>query len=210
MTGPGPTKTRILLLALAGVLAATPALAHHPMGGTTPATLMEGLLSGFGHPVIGIDHLAALLAVGLIAARFGRAFALPAAWLVAMVAGVGLHLAAIDLPIAETLVALSVVALGVVAAVRPTLPLATAAGLFAVAGLIHGHVLAEMIVGAEATPLAAYLAGLVAVQGAIMAGVALLAQRLWAGVTQVAPAQLRMAGVAVAVVGTGFLVAGLA
>jgi urease accessory protein len=209
MTGPGSTKTRILLIS-AGVLAATPALAHHPLGGTTPATLMEGLLSGFGHPVIGMDHLAALLAVGLIAARFGRAFTLPGAWLLAMAAGVGLHLAAIDLPLGEALVALSVVALGVVAAVRPNLPLAAAASLFAVAGLIHGHALAEMIVGAETTPLAAYLAGLVAVQGAIMAGVSLAAQRLWAGVAQVAPAQLRMAGAAVAVVGAGFLGTGLA
>lgn len=209
MTAPGPSKTRILLV-LAGVLAATPALAHHPMGGATPSTFMEGLLSGVGHPIIGMDHLAALLAGGLIAARFGRAFTLPAAWLVAMVAGVGLHLAAVDLPLAETLVALSVVALGVVAAVRPTLPLAAAASLFAVAGLIHGHVLAEMIIGAETTPLAAYLAGLALVQGAVMAGVALAAQRLWAGVTLAAPAQLRMAGMAVAVVGSGFLVAGLA
>ncbi|MGJ3264756.1 MAG: HupE/UreJ family protein [Salinarimonas sp.] len=209
MTGPSTPTLRFLLVS-AGLLAAAPALAHHPMGGATPSTFMEGLLSGFGHPVIGFDHLAALLAVGLIAARFGRAFSLPAAWLLAMVAGVGLHLAAVDLPLGEVLVALSVVGLGVVAALRPTLPLAAAASLFALAGLIHGHALAEMIIGAETTPLAAYLAGLVVVQGAIMAGVSLVAQRLWAGVTRAAPAQLRMAGVAVAVVGSGFLVTGLA
>ncbi|WP_052341385.1 HupE/UreJ family protein [Salinarimonas rosea] len=209
MTGRSTFETRILLIA-AGLLAATPALAHHPMGGTTPSTFTEGLLSGFGHPIIGVDHLAALLAVGLISARFGRAFTLPGAWLLAMVAGVGLHVAAVDLPLGEVLVALSVVGLGVVAALRPTLPLAAAASLFALAGLIHGHALAEMIIGAETTPLAAYLAGLVAVQGAIMVGVSLVAQPLWAGVTLAAPTQLRMAGVAVAVVGAGFLVTGLA
>lgn len=208
MTGSNTLKTRFLLAA-GGLLAATPALAHHPLGGTTPASFVEGLLSGLGHPIVGVDHLAALVAVGLIAARFGRAFTLPAAWLAAMVAGVAIHLAAIDLPLGESLVALSVVALGVVAAIRPNLPLAAAAGLFAVAGLIHGHALAEMIIGAEPTPLAAYLAGLVVVQGAIMAAIALAAQRLWAGVTTAAPAQLRMAGAAVAAIGLVVLTVGL-
>ncbi|MGP9819536.1 HupE/UreJ family protein [Salinarimonas sp. NSM] len=208
MTGRSTPKTRILLIA-AGLLAATPALAHHPMGGTTPATFTEGLLSGFGHPIIGIDHLAALLAVGLISARFGRAFTLPAAWLLAMVAGVGIHAAAVDLPLGEALVSLSLVALGLVAALRPTLPLAAAATLFAIAGLIHGHVLAETIIGAETTPLAAYLGGLVVVQGAIMAGVSLAAQRIWAGIAATPPAAARLAGLAVALVGAGFLATNL-
>lgn len=197
------------LAVLAGAIAAAcPALAHHPMGGTTPTTFVDGLLSGFGHPIIGLDHLAALLAVGLISARFGRAFTLPGAWLLAMVAGVGIHAAAIDLPLGETLVALSVLALGIAAAIRPTLPLAAAAALFAVAGLIHGHVLAETIIGAETTPLAAYLAGLVVVQGAVMAGVSLVGQRLMAGVSA-APMRMRAAGVAVALVGATFLTLGV-
>ncbi|PKO63289.1 MAG: urease accessory protein UreJ, partial [Betaproteobacteria bacterium HGW-Betaproteobacteria-17] len=40
------------------LVASTSALAHHPMGGMTPQTLSQGLLSGLGHPVIGLDHLA--------------------------------------------------------------------------------------------------------------------------------------------------------
>ena len=51
-----------LSLAFAFSLAALPALAHHPMGGTTPTTFMQGLLSGIGHPILGLDHLAALIA----------------------------------------------------------------------------------------------------------------------------------------------------
>ncbi len=43
-------------------------MAHHLIGGKTPANFWEDLLSGTGHPIVGIDHLAFLVAVGLIAA----------------------------------------------------------------------------------------------------------------------------------------------
>jgi urease accessory protein len=47
----------ILIGALVVVcLLAEPAFAHHPMGGLTPATFADGLLSGLGHPVIGLDQ----------------------------------------------------------------------------------------------------------------------------------------------------------
>ena len=61
------------------VLSVTPAFAHHVMGGRTPATFAEGILSGLGHPIIGVDHFAAVVAVGCLAAahraawRFARA-----------------------------------------------------------------------------------------------------------------------------------------
>ena len=44
------------------------AFAHHPLGGMIPQNFMQGFLSGIGHPVIGFDHLAFVVAVGLIAA----------------------------------------------------------------------------------------------------------------------------------------------
>src|SRR4051812_36434139 len=118
MTAPILPKTRLLALTLAGLVAATPALAHHVMDGQTPSTFVQGLLSGLGHPVIGFDHLAALIGVGLVASRFARGLALPAFWVVAMAAGVGLHLASADLPHAELLVALSVVIIGIAATLR--------------------------------------------------------------------------------------------
>ncbi|MGD1951584.1 MAG: HupE/UreJ family protein [Leptolyngbyaceae cyanobacterium] len=49
-----------------------PALAHHPMGGKTPSSFIEGFLSGVGHPVIGLDHLIFVIASGLLAAAMGR------------------------------------------------------------------------------------------------------------------------------------------
>ncbi|MEM6866945.1 MAG: HupE/UreJ family protein [Cyanobacteria bacterium P01_C01_bin.121] len=47
---------------------APPALAYHPFGGNVPGTIWTSLLSGIGHPVIGLDHLAFVIAVSLMAA----------------------------------------------------------------------------------------------------------------------------------------------
>ena len=204
MPVPALPKT-LLALALGGLVAATPALAHHPMGGATPATFIQGLLSGFGHPVIGLDHLAALVGVGLVSSRFARGFALPAFWIVAMAAGVGLHLASADLPLTEVLVALSVVAIGIAATVRSTLPYAVVALLFAAGGAMHGYALGETIVGAEATPVAAYLVGLVAIQVALTTGIAFAARRLLVGSFLAPSLRLRIAGLAVVATGVAAL-----
>ena len=45
---------------LAMPFAIEPAFAHHVVGGKMPVTFMDGLLSGLGHPIIGLDHLAAI------------------------------------------------------------------------------------------------------------------------------------------------------
>ncbi|KAA2242303.1 HupE/UreJ family protein [Salinarimonas soli] len=197
--------TRLLTLSVAGLLAATPAFAHHPTGGQLPTTVVQGFLSGLGHPLIGLDHFAALIGVGLLAARFPRGLALPFVWVAAMAMGTGLHAAGIGLPFAEVLVALAVVAIGLAAARQVTLPLGATALLFAVGGLTHGHALAESIIGARTGPLTAYLVGLVLIQAAVATGVALAARRI-AGATPVAAHdRLRFAGFGVAATGLGAL-----
>ena len=144
-----------------------PAFAHHPMGGTTPVTFLQGLLSGIGHPVIGLDHLAAIVGAGLLVALAQRGVAPLLAFSTALIAGVGLHLSGVDLPISELLVGLSTVAIGVLVLLRQSMRPAAAASLFAVVGLLHGYALGESIVGAEPAPLFAYLAGLLIIQTAI-------------------------------------------
>src|SRR5215204_274632 len=165
------------------ILAATGAgaEAHHVMGGTTPRTLAQGLLSGLAHPVIGLDHLAFTVAAGLLAARLApplaQAALMPLAFLAAGAVGASLHLAGVDLPGTEIAVALSVLALAGLILSGRTLPALRLAALFAAAGLFHGHALAESIVGAEPAPLAAYFFGLVAVQYAIALAAMLAAPR---------------------------------
>jgi urease accessory protein len=155
-----------------GVLAITmmiaePAWAHHVMGGKLPQTFLQGLMSGFGHPVIGFDHLAAIVGVGILAALAGRSAAVVLAFSVAVMAGVGLHLAKIDLPASELFVGLTTLLIGALVIARQSMGAGVAALLFAIAGLVHGYALGESIVGAEPSPLMAYLLGLLVIQTAI-------------------------------------------
>ena len=153
-----------LLLSMA---ATAPAFAHHPMGGETPQTFMNGLLSGLGHPIIGLDHLAAVVGVGILAGLAARGIVPVLAFSAAVIAGVVVHLAGIGLPAGEFLVGLSTLVIGGLVILRSKLSPALAVALFALAGLVHGHALGEAIVGAEPTPVAAYLAGLFVVQSAL-------------------------------------------
>ena len=88
-------------LPLAAVFLSSPAFAHHAMGGEVPQTLFQGLLSGLAHPVIGIDHLAFIVLVGIAAAASGRVLAAPLAFIAATLAGTAIHLAGVGLPLAE-------------------------------------------------------------------------------------------------------------
>jgi urease accessory protein len=157
---------RLGVLAIMMVIA-QPAWAHHPMGGKLPQTFLQGLLSGFGHPVIGIDHLAAIVGVGILAALVGRSAAVVLAFSVSVIAGVGLHLSGVDLPASELFVGLTTLLIGALVILRQSMSAGRALLLFALAGLVHGYALGESIVGAEASPLVAYLLGLLIMQTAI-------------------------------------------
>jgi len=158
---------RLGVLAITMMVVAEPAWAHHVMGGKLPQTFLQGLLSGFGHPVIGFDHLAAIVGVGILAALAGRSAAVVLAFSVAVIAGVGLHLAKVDLPASELFVGLTTLLIGALVIARQAMGAGAAALLFAIAGLVHGYALGESIVGAEASPLMAYLLGLLVIQTAI-------------------------------------------
>ena len=176
-------------------LSHVPALAHHLMGGRTPATFTEGMLSGLGHPVIGLDHFAAVIAVGCLAAAHRSASALVFAFVAAMMAGVALHLHGATVHGAEILVALTVLMLGVFMVSRRHMPVGSALVLFAAVGIIHGYALGESIYGAEQTPLYAYLFWLAIIQGAIALAAAYLARSLVLGSSAVTPLRLMGAGI---------------
>lgn len=159
-------------ISLAGLAAlattfATSAFAHHPLDGKTPSTLAEGLLSGVGHPIIGADHLAFVIAVGIAAALAGSRFISPLAFIAATLAGTALHLGAVNLPVVELMIAGSLVVLGAVVFIGRKVPVAALACVFAIAGLFHGFAYGEAIFGAESTPLIAYLTGFGITQYAI-------------------------------------------
>ena len=189
---------RLGMLAIV-MMIAEPAWAHHPMGGTLPQTFLQGLLSGFGHPVIGVDHLAAIVGVGILAAIAGRSAAVVLAFSVAVIAGVGLHLTKVDLPASELFVGLTTLLIGGLVIARQSMGAGLALPLFAVAGLVHGYALGESIVGAEASPLIADLLGLLIIQSAI--GVSVYAAVRSLARWPAHAAGLTVAGVLVAIAG---------
>jgi urease accessory protein len=205
-----PAATRTFQLAGLGLvgmlLSIQPALAHHAMENQVPANWAEGLLSGLAHPVIGLDHLAFVVAIGLLAAITQQGMAPILAFLGTAALGTGIHLLGFDLPMPEILIALSVLALGVMLAFSQKLPLPAFLGFAALAGLFHGYAYGESIVGAEATPIAAYLIGFTLIQLVI----ALIAKVAGEGAMQAAPLWSRLSGGAVGLVGVVFLIQAIA
>jgi urease accessory protein len=189
-------STSLGLALLTVALTAEPAMAHHVMGGRMPASFTDGLLSGLGHPIIGLDHLAAVVAVGCLAATHRAAPALAIGFVLAMMAGVAAHVQGASVPGAEILVALSVIALGAAMLRRRQMPAGAALMLFAIAGLLHGYALGESIAGAEQTPLTAYLLGLAVIQIAVALAAMSVAQAIAKKSADLSPLRLVGAGIA--------------
>jgi urease accessory protein len=191
--------------ALAALLSlyTTSAFAHHVMGGATPSTFAEGLLSGLGHPIIGADHLAFLLAIGIVVGIGNLNLALPALFVIASAVGVMLHVNGINLPWVELIVAGSVLFAGVLIVRGRALSVWWWMALFTVAGLFHGYAFGESIVGAERAPLQAYLVGLVLIQSVLTLGIALFVRWRGGGMSQLAP---RLVGAAIVGVGLTTLI----
>jgi urease accessory protein len=191
----------LLVAGIALFLMSSPALAHHPTGGVTPQTFLHGLLSGIGHPVIGLDHLVFILAAGAIAASFARGYLMPLAFMASGAAGAWLHWNGVSVPGAELAIAISVLGLGLVLLIGPKLHAATVAAIFAVSGFFHGFALFESIIGAEMAPLGAYLVGLMISQYGVALLSLLATRQLAARFGDKASLLMRAAGAAFAMFG---------
>lgn len=168
-------------IAAAFALAATPALAHHPLAGAPMETFTHGLLSGVGHPLLGFDHLFFIIAVGIAAALTGRLLTAPLGYLAGMLGGCALVLANVGLPAVELVIALSLVVAGGLLMTGRTLGAPLVMGLFGVLGLFHGWAFGGSITGVEGAlanaVIVGYFLGLAAIQWlvAVIAGKAILA-----------------------------------
>lgn len=122
-------------LAVALLLVALPAWAHE--GGGQAA----GFLSGMLHPVSGLDHVLAMVAVGLWGAQLGAPaiWLLPVAFPLVMAFGGFLGLMGVPVPGVELGIALSAVLLGVMVATQSRPPLGVAIALVGFFAVFHGH-----------------------------------------------------------------------
>jgi urease accessory protein len=100
-----------------------------------------GMLAGFLHPLLGLDHLLAMVAVGMLSAQLGgRAiWTVPAVFVACMAAGGLLGMLGIPLPAIEFGISLSVILLGVAIAANRRVPIALAMFFVGLFGLFHGH-----------------------------------------------------------------------
>ena len=184
------------LLLLTLCLLPWPAEAHQEKG------TVWGFTSGFIHPLTGLDHITAMVAVGLWGAFLGAPamWVLPVVFPLVMAFGGALGVLGVPLPGVETGIALSSVILGVCVALGARPPLWVAALIVGTFAIFHGHAHgAEMPKAANAMT---YAIGFVIATGLLhLTGIAfgLLVRWPWG------KKLVRLGGVAIALVGFGFL-----
>lgn len=192
------TLIKASLLAAGGMAVAGAAQAHTGVGATA------GFAAGVTHPIFGLDHLLAMVAVGLWAGlQGGRAlWAVPAAFVGAMVLGGAFAMTGGAIPAVEIGIAGSVLALGALVAWNPRLHTGVAMAIVAGFAVFHGH--------AHGTEMPAAASGLVYGLGFALATAALHGAGIGLGhlVNKAAGAQaLRFGGAAVAGAGAMMLFA---
>lgn len=178
-----------------------------PAGAHTGVGTAFSFQSGFLHPLGGVDHLLAMIAVGLLAAQLGgRALWLvPGAFVSMMVAGAIAGFAGIEIPGVEFGIVISIVAIALPVAFALGMPAALAmayVGFFAIFhGFAHG---AELPVDADAAPYIAGFALATALIHAAGVGVGLgggrISMRQGRSVTRIAGGLIAIAGIGIAVV----------
>ncbi|BAZ44844.1 putative hydrogenase accessory protein HupE/UreJ protein [Chondrocystis sp. NIES-4102] len=194
----------VVLILVTLVANISPALAHHGMGGKLPSTTMEGLLSGLAHPVIGIDHLAFVVGVGLLASLGKRMGIMIPLFIFSTAMGTIIHLQNINLPIVEIVVAASVLSVGIFLAQVYRANLSYLVLLSAIAGIFHGYAYGESIIGAQTSAVGAYLLGFCLMQLVISAIAFYVGKRvIQNSVTTQSP--LSLAGLIITGVGLAFL-----
>jgi urease accessory protein len=183
----------------AGTLMLLPVTAWAHVGGSD-----SGLFSGLIHPVFGLDHLLAMVSVGVVSSQLGgkNIWRVPAAFVGAMTVGGMLGILRFSLPFAELAITASVIVLGaaVVLAHRDMSPWPIT-GLALFFGILHGHAHGIEIPRAVSPPL--YTLGFLIstsvlhVSGVLIGEMATLQAWLGKG--------LRLTGGAVAISGAAFL-----
>ena len=185
------------LLTLLTLLVIAPVAGAHEGGGVA-----GGFYSGFVHPMLGWDHVAAMVAVGLWGAFLGNPaiWVLPIVFPMVMAVGGALGVAGVPLPAVETGIATSAVVLGLMVALAARPPLWVAALIVAVFAIFHGYAHGAELPEA-ANPLA-YSLGFVIATGLLhLSGIAFGLLARWpAGRLAV-----RTGGGLIALAGVGFL-----
>ncbi|MEO8617084.1 MAG: HupE/UreJ family protein [Luteolibacter sp.] len=188
--------TPLIMLALLLIIMPSTASAHSAQGS------IGGFLSGFKHPLTGLDHIVAMVAVGLWGAFLGgRAmWTLPVIFPIVMALGGALGVLGVPLPGVETGIALSGIVLGAMVALAARPPLWVAAVIVGIFAIFHGHAHGTEL--PEAANAMTFAIGFVISTGLLhLSGIAfgLLVKWPWGRIA------VRAGGVVIALIGFGFL-----
>ena len=172
-----------------------PSLAHAHVG----VGEARGLWHGLSHPLSGLDHICAMVAVGLWAAQMGgRAiWAVPLTFVSVMALGGALGMLGVHVPFVETGIVVSVLTLGVLVAAAVRLPLFASILVVGMFAIFHGH--AHGVEMPETASGLAYAAGFIVATAFLHAcgiGLGIAIQRL------ASPAIARFAGIAIVLCGS--------
>jgi len=191
---PRPSAEAVLALLL--LLAAVPVYAHEQSGQAA------GFLTGLKHPVSGLDHVLAMISVGLWGAQLGA----PAMWLLpvvfpmVMAFGGFLGLLGVPLPGTEIGIAVSAILLGLMVALEARPPVWVAASLVGFFGVFHGYAHGTELPAGENALL--YSVGFVIATGCLHAvGIGIGLAHRWT----MGRVALRIAGAVIALAGVYFL-----
>jgi urease accessory protein len=154
----------------------------------------EGFLWGIADPVLSLDRLVSLVAIGLL---IGRKPLSAASFVIAAILGIVINLLTLHLPGAEIAIATFSIAFGAMfmTATQPHWLIITL--LAAIAGLCHGYAHGVSIIGAEILPIATYVLGITVTQYVIL----LSTQEIHS----ILPSKMHLFGLAVCAVGIVFL-----
>lgn len=177
--------TRIVtgVVALACALSAGPAAAHAQAGAHA-----HGFFDGVLHPLTGLDHLLALVAVGVWSVRQPQARSLPAVFMAALLLGVLGGVAGLQVPGLELGIALTVAALGCMVALAARLPAAAGAAMVAAFAFLHGNAHGHELPAVTST------AGMLLASALVIFGARMLGRASPERATRVAGAAIATAG----------------
>ena len=165
-------------------------------------SLQGGFISGFMHPLTGLDHIVAMVAVGLWGVFLGKPaiWVLPIVFPLVMAFGGALGVIGIDIPAIETGIALSGIVLGLAVAFAVKPPLWVAAIIVGAFAIFHGHAHGTELPNAT-SPLV-FSVGFVTATGLLhLAGIAFGELARWSWGEKV----VRVIGVGIAGIGSAFL-----
>lgn len=192
------TFFKVLAMSLV-VLLSTLSLAHAHADANT---VTGGFFTGFMHPIGGLDHVIAMVAVGLWGAFLGRPalWILPVVFPLVMAFGGALGVAGIPIPAIEAGIALSGIVLGLAVAFAVKPPLWVAAIIVGAFAIFHGHAHGTEL--PTATNPLVYSVGFVIATGLLHLGGILFGELnrwSWGHIA------IRAGGVVIALIGLGFL-----